>query len=224
VQGAIADAEGFTAGPGGDGRGRQHDDLSVPVVGPVAGQGLQAGGFARPGRDRDRLLHLRAVLPCEVLVTARLHPLRGCRLPADGCTHRDGQLVLTVSLPDGSRALMSAEETDVFGPEETAVVGGTALSVSGVRRLRGLLAGMAVDGVVGPVRPWKVVRHARGADVFVAAVEVCSVHENETLAVRSLARARSKMVRRDGHAAAARWAWSVVCDHGGLLGQGGGVR
>ncbi len=156
-------------------------------------------------------------------MTALLHPLLGCRLAADGCTSRDGELLLTVTLPDQSRALMLASETDVFGTVVAPVVGGTVLSVTGVRRLQALLAGA---GALGRVRrrPWKVVRHAPGADVFVACEEVCSTHASEEMAVRARARAKAQAVRRD-KVDAKRWAWSVVCDHGGLLGaEGGGAK
>ena len=131
---------------------------------------------------------------------------------------------MAVTLPDGSRALMVASETDVFGPAVGPVVGGTVLSVVGVRRLRTLLAG--ADEVAGRVRrrPWKVVRHAPGADVFVAYEEVCSTHASEETALRARARAKARVVG-GGSEAAMRWAWSVVCDHGGLLGpSGGGVK
>ena len=119
---------------------------------------------------------------------------------------------------------MVAEETDVFGAAEVSVVGGSVLSVAGVRRLRSLLAGAEVQGRVRR-RPWKVVRHAPGADVFVACAEVCSVHASEELALRARARVKAATVRRDGAQSARGWAWSVVCDHGGLLGaETGGAR
>src|ERR1019366_6084151 len=35
-------------------------------------------------RDRDRLQHLRRLLPCEVRVTSVVHPLFGRLLPANG--------------------------------------------------------------------------------------------------------------------------------------------
>jgi hypothetical protein len=111
---------------------------------------------------------------------------------------------------------MDAAETDVFGPVGWPPGRGMVLSVAGVRRLRGLVAGM--DRVeTGRARPWKVVRHAHGADPYMTAVEVCSAHSSREAAERARVRARAKMVRRQGHEAAAVWVWSVVCDHAGLV-------
>ncbi len=112
----------------------------------------------------------------------------------------------------------------MFGPAAVPVVGGAVLSVAGVRRLQGLLARAEAPGRVRR-RPWKVVRHAPGADVFVACAELCSAHASEEMALRARARVKAAAVRRDGAAEAKRWAWSVVCDHGGLLGaERGEVR
>ena len=58
--------------------------------------------FPGAGRDSDRLQQLRAVLPCEVRVTAVTHPLFGRLLAASGFKRRGGVLSLVVMLPDGS--------------------------------------------------------------------------------------------------------------------------
>jgi hypothetical protein len=100
-------------------------------------------GFADPGRDSDRLQQLRRVLPCEVRVTSPVHPLAGRLLLASGFKRWQGEVLLVVTLPDGSKGTVPAAATDVLGDVPSPLVV-SVLSVEGVRRLRVLL-----DGRVG---------------------------------------------------------------------------
>jgi hypothetical protein len=95
-------------------------------------------------RDGDRLQHLRAVLPCEVRVTAETHPLFGRLLEAASFKRLSGVLHLVVVLPDGTPGTIPAATTSVFGDAPVSRVAGTVLSVDGVRRLRCLVEA-AVD-------------------------------------------------------------------------------
>ena len=98
-------------------------------------------GFAGAGRDSDRLQHLRRLLPCEVRVTSSVHPLFGRLLLASGFKRHGGVLFLVVLLPDGSPGTIPVAATDILGSEP---VGGvvTALSVEGIRELRGLVGSL----------------------------------------------------------------------------------
>jgi hypothetical protein len=66
------------------------------------------------GSDGERLQHLRAVLPCEVRVTATTHPLFGELVRVSGFKRWNGVLLLVVALPDGSPGTIRADATDVF--------------------------------------------------------------------------------------------------------------
>jgi hypothetical protein len=70
------------------------------------------------------------------------HPLVGNTLLAQWFRHRDGVLVLGVDLPDGSRVVIPAEVTDVFGGLG-AERAGLVLDAAGVRSLRALVARLA---------------------------------------------------------------------------------
>ena len=86
------------------------------------------------------LQRLRELLPCEVRVTARRHPLCGHVLPARGFRRLAGELMLEVRLPDGSAGMVAAAGTDVLGWQRAVESSpGTVLSAEGVRRLRALL-------------------------------------------------------------------------------------
>jgi hypothetical protein len=76
-------------------------------------------------------------LPAEVRVTATTHPLFGRLLVASGFKRRDGQLLLVVTLPDGSPGTIRADATNILG-SVAAETGSTVLSVEGLRRLHGL--------------------------------------------------------------------------------------
>ena len=133
-------------GPGAGGRlggGGERD--AVAGVAGADGQADGEVGLAGAGRDSDRLQHLRRVLPCEVRVTAAVHPLFGRLLPATGFKRWEGELLLVVVLPDGSPGTIRVDVTDVLGAAavEASV---SVLSVEGVRRLRQLVDALAVAG------------------------------------------------------------------------------
>ena len=186
---------------------------------PDRAEAGHGGGLAGSGSDTNRLRQLRDRLPCEVTVSSALHPLYQRQLVAVSFAHRDGELMLSVELPDGSPALVPAALTDVFGTEDEAPAAATILSVEGVRRLRGLVAiGLSkADGAPGRPRPWKVVRRAHGGDAFASSALLFSAHAGKDSAVRSRDRERAKVVRAEGHAAAGGWVWEVVYDPAGLV-------
>jgi hypothetical protein len=85
---------------------------------------------------------LRAVLPCEVRVTSRTHPLSGRLVAARSFKRRDGELLLVIELPDGSPGTIRADATDVLGAGEPDGLG-TVFDVAGLRRLRVLVTALA---------------------------------------------------------------------------------
>ena len=90
--------------------------------------------------NRTTLQRLREVLPCEVRVTQRTHPLCGRTLEARGFRRSGGQLLLAVLLPDGSGGMIPAAATDLLAEELRVEPGlATVLTAEGVRRLRVLL-------------------------------------------------------------------------------------
>ena len=113
--------------------------------GQGGGLGVQAGLVALD-QEGDRLRHVRAVLPCEVLVTATAHPLFGSRLTAYAFRHVDGVLHLKVRLPEGRPGLVRADATDVHGDGEERL--GLVLDVAGLRELRVLVLRLR-DGTAG---------------------------------------------------------------------------
>jgi hypothetical protein len=110
---------------------------------PASDGGVPEGGgeegFADSDRDGDRLQQLRAVLPCEVRVTAVTHPLFGRLLAAKGFKRLRGVLYLVVMLPDGTPGTVRADATDVAESADAEQIPGTVLSVDGIRRLRSLV-------------------------------------------------------------------------------------
>ena len=84
--------------------------------------------------ESDRLQHLRAVLPCEVRVTAATHPLFGLLLAAQQFRRVDGAVFLVVVLPDGSPGTIRADATDVLG-DAADESSGTVLDADGLRLL-----------------------------------------------------------------------------------------
>jgi hypothetical protein len=108
--------------------------------------GVQAGLVALD-QEGDRLRHVRAVLPCEVLVTAAAHPLSGSRLRAYAFRHVDGVLHLKVRLPEGRPGLVRADATDVHG--DGGENPGLVLDAAGLRELRALVLRL-LDGMAGP--------------------------------------------------------------------------
>jgi len=86
-------------------------------------------------QEGDRLRRFRAVLPCEVVVTAVTHPLYGCRLRAYALRHVGGVPHLKVELPDGLPGLVAVGAADVPGSEQAAAGTGLVLDGAGLRRL-----------------------------------------------------------------------------------------
>ena len=101
---------------------------------------------------RDRLRRFRALLPCEVVVTAVTHPLHGCRLRAYAVRHVDGVPHLKVELPDGMPDLVAVEATDAFGAEPAGAGEGLVLDGDGLRRLRAVVTRLRDGDVSGPRR------------------------------------------------------------------------
>jgi hypothetical protein len=81
------------------------------------------------------------VLPCEVRVTSKTHPLSGRLVAARSFKRFNGVLLLVIELPDGSPGTIPAEATDVLGAVEAAGPG-TVLDAAGWRRLRALAASL----------------------------------------------------------------------------------
>ena len=106
---------------------------------------MQAG-LVPLDQEGDKLRHVRAALPCEVLVTAAAHPLSGRRLRAYAFRHVDGVLHLKVRLPEGRPGLVRADATDVHGGGEERP--GLVLDVAGLRELRVLVLRLR-DGMAG---------------------------------------------------------------------------
>ena len=136
--------EGQAPGDGGDLEGAPLA-AAVPAFPLVTGHrhvtpgqrgelGVQAGLVALD-QEGDRLRRFRALLPCEVVVTAVTHPLYGCRLRAYALRHVDGVPHLKVELPDGLPGLVAVEATDVPGSEQAAAGIGLILDGAGLRRL-----------------------------------------------------------------------------------------
>ena len=82
------------------------------------------------------------MLPCEVRVISRTHPLSGRVVAARSFKRLNGVLLLVIELPDGSPGTIPAAATDVLGPAED---GGPAvlLDAAGWRRLRELVTVLA---------------------------------------------------------------------------------
>ena len=114
-----------------------------PVAGLASADGQPGGevGFAGAGSDGDRLQHIRAVLPCEVRITAVTHPLLGQLLAARDFRRVDGVVFLVVELPDGSPGTIRADATDVLGVDAVESVV-TVLEVNGLRALNHLVRGL----------------------------------------------------------------------------------
>ena len=102
--------------------------------------------------DGDRLQHLRAVLPCQVRVTAATHPLFGELLAASDFHRLDGVLHLVMVLPDGSPGTIRAETTDVLGARPEVTAGMVVLDVEGLLLLRQLVLQLQPDHRSRPSR------------------------------------------------------------------------
>jgi hypothetical protein len=97
--------------------------------------------LAGAGSNSDRLQHLRAVLPCDVRVTAAMHPLFGELLVCSGFKRWNGVLLLVVELPDGSPGTVRADATNVFAAVPIAPTG-LVLDGDGIQALHALVAGL----------------------------------------------------------------------------------
>ncbi|MCV7313561.1 hypothetical protein [Mycobacterium paraffinicum] len=91
---------------------------------------------------------MRAVLPCDVRVIAKTHPLFGRLLPARSFKRWNGVLLLVVELPDRSPGTIRADATDVFG---AGVVDGAVavFDASGLRELHRLTQRLSSRGLRG---------------------------------------------------------------------------
>src|SRR6266487_14089 len=110
------------------------------------------GGHVGLDQEGDRLRRFRAVLPCEVVVTAVTHPLYGCRLRAYAVRHVDGVPHLKVELPDGMPGLVAVEATDASGAEAAGAGEGLVLDGDGLRRLRAVVTRLRDGDASGPRR------------------------------------------------------------------------
>ena len=82
------------------------------------------------------------MLPCEVRVISKTHPLSGRLVAARSFKRLNGGLVLVIELPDGSPGTIPADATDVLGPAEVDGAG-VVLDAPGWRRLRELVVALA---------------------------------------------------------------------------------
>jgi hypothetical protein len=80
------------------------------------------------------------MLPREVCVTSVTHPLSGRLVAARSFKRLRSELLLVITLPDGSPGTIAAAATDVFGPAGGAAGPGAVLDAAGLRRLRELVA------------------------------------------------------------------------------------
>ena len=136
--------------------GQHAAGLGEPDLDPSADRGvaksLRDMGFPDPDSEADRLQHLRSVLPCEVRVLSDRHPLFGRVLAAASFKRWAGELLLVVTLPDGSPGTVRADDTGVFGEaaaaERVAAQGaGVVLDAAGLRELHRLVT--AIGATVG---------------------------------------------------------------------------
>jgi hypothetical protein len=109
-------------------------------------------GLVALDQEGDRLRRFRALLPCEVVVTAVTHPLCGCMLRAYAVRHVDGVPHLKVELPDGMPGLVAAEATDALGTVPAGAGAGLVLDGDGLRRLRAVVMRLRDGDVSGPGR------------------------------------------------------------------------
>jgi len=115
-------------------------DLDGELAALLAGRLVGAERAVDGPVNTTTLQRLREVLPCEVRVTQRTHPLCGRTLEARSFRRSGGQLWLTVLLPDGSGGMIPAAATDLLAEELRAGPGlATVFTPEGVRRLRVLL-------------------------------------------------------------------------------------
>jgi len=85
------------------------------------------------------------VLPCEVRVISKTHPLSGRLVAARSFKRLHGALLLVIELPDGSPGTIRADATDVFGAAEPGGCG-TVLDAAGFSRLHALVTALGDQG------------------------------------------------------------------------------
>src|SRR5271165_3755524 len=127
-------------------------DLPVEPDRGVEGEQPLNDAGPQPGRDTatvafqaelvfevgDTLQEYSHRLPAEVEITNPRHPLAGQRVPVVSGYRWHGRAWLTVTFPDGHPARIPVQETDLAGAH-VADLGGTVLSVPGIRRLHDLV-------------------------------------------------------------------------------------
>ena len=86
----------------------------------------------------DRLQDCSHRLPSEVEITNPRHPLAGQCVPVVSGYRWQGRAWLTVTFPDGHPARIPVQDTELAGAQ-VAGLGGTVLSVPGIRRLHDLV-------------------------------------------------------------------------------------
>ncbi len=82
------------------------------------------------------------MLPCEVRVISKTHPLSGRLVAARSFKRLNGVLLLVIELPDGSPGTIRADATDVLGPAEAAGLA-VVLDAAGWRWLREVVVALA---------------------------------------------------------------------------------
>jgi hypothetical protein len=91
-------------------------------------------------RVDNRLQHIQACLPSDVLLTSRRHPLVGHRVRAEQAHRWNGEIWLVVRLPDGYLGRVRIDETDLSGDGQADEPTAVTFSVKGIRALRELVA------------------------------------------------------------------------------------
>jgi hypothetical protein len=139
--------------PGAGGRREGADDAGLdPAAADLAGrggdgrrfpgqrvQGPAQGRLVAQDQEGDKLRRFRALLPCEVVVTAVTHPLHGRQLRAYALLHVDGVPHLKVELPDGLPGLVAVAAAGVPGSEQAVAGTGLVLDGAGLRCLHAVV-------------------------------------------------------------------------------------
>lgn len=125
------------------------DGVAAADGGVPEGSGQER--LADPDSDGDRLQQVRALLPCEVRVTADTHPLFGRLLAVRSFKRLNGVLHLVVELPDGSPGTIRVDATDLLGVD-VSFGPRVVMDAAGWRELRGLVASVRGSGRSRPAR------------------------------------------------------------------------
>jgi hypothetical protein len=122
-------------------------------------------------------------LPSEVEITNPRQPLAGQRVPVVSGYRWHGRAWLKVTFHDGHPARIPVQETDLAGAQ-VADLGGTVLSVPGIRRLhdlvRGLAAAPAMEGAApsADALPGRDGRRGAGGDTYVGSPAGTAANES----------------------------------------------